>query len=140
MNNLVSLRPLSLFHSSFDTFFHDDAFAGNKYKDKEYLPFDVSKRDDEYLVKASLPGCKKEDLDILVHDGILTIKATINEDNEKNNFKFLRKERIFSSFTRSMRLPDAVEGDKIVAALNNGVLSLTIPLAEKSKPKKINIS
>ena len=75
MNNLVSLRPLSLFHSSFDTFFHDDAFAGNKYKDKEYLPIDVSKSDDEYLVKASLPGCKKEDLDILVHDGILTIKA-----------------------------------------------------------------
>ena len=138
MNNLVSLRPLSLFHSSFDTFFHEDAFAGNK--DKEYLPIDVSKSDDEFLVKASLPGCKKEDLDILVHDGILTLKATINEDNEKNNFKFLRKERKFSSFTRSMRLPDAVESDKIVAALNNGVLSLTIPLAEKSKPKKINIS
>ena len=140
MNNVISLRPLSLLHSSFDSFLNDDHFFENSYVNDDFLPIDVSKSDDEYVVKASLPGCKKEDLDILVHDGVLTIKASLKDDISNSKFKYLKRERNYSSFSRTLRLPDVVEGDKAEAELKDGVLFLTIPLAEKSKPKKINIS
>ena len=140
MNNVISLRPLSLFQSSFDSFLNDDHFFENSNVNDDFLPIDVSKSDDEYVVKASLPGCKKEDLDVLVHDGVLTIKASLKDDISNSKFKYLKRERNYSSFSRTLRLPDVVEGDKAVAVLNDGVLFLTIPLAEKSKPKKINIS
>tara|TARA_Y100000590_G_scaffold459746_1_gene617557 strand:- start:625 stop:1047 length:423 start_codon:yes stop_codon:yes gene_type:complete len=140
MNNLISFTPLSLFHSSLNNFFTDESFLGSNYVENDFLPIDVFKSVDEYVIKASLPGCKKEDLDILVHDGVLTIKAKLKEDFSNSKFQYLKRERNYSSFSRSLKLPDAVEDDKTVAELKDGVLSLTIPLAEKSKPKKINIS
>ena len=140
MNNMISFRTLGLFDSTFDSFLNDDSFLRNSYVENDFLPIDVVKSDDEYVIKASLPGYKKEDLDIMVHDGVLTIKADLKDDISNSSFEYLKRERNYSSFSRTLRLPDAVEDDKIVAELKDGVLLLTIPLAEKSKPKKINIS
>mgnify|MGYP001959113994 CR=1 FL=1 len=140
MNNMISFRPLSLFDSTFDSFFNDDSFLRSSYVENDFLPIDVVKSDDEFVIKASLPGYNKEDLDIMVHDGVLTIKADLEDDISNSSFEYLKRERNYSSFSRTLRLPDAVEDDKIVAELKDGVLLLTIPLAEKSKPKKINIS
>ena len=140
MNNVISLRPLSLFNSSLSSFLNDDELSRNSYVNDNFLPIDISKSDEEYVVKASLPGCKKEDLDVLVHDGVLSIKASLKDDDSNSKFMYLKRERNYSSFSRTLQLPDVVEGDKAVAELKDGVLFLTIPLAEKSKPKKINIS
>ncbi|MED5578978.1 MAG: Hsp20/alpha crystallin family protein [Nitrospinota bacterium] len=140
MNNLISLTPLSLFHSSLDNFFNDESFYRSNLTEDDFLPIDISKSDDEYIIKASLPGCKKKDLDVQVHDNVLTIKSILNENKIDSKYKYIKRERNYSSFNRSLRLPDAVDGDKTNAELKDGVLLITIPLSEKSKPKKINIS
>ena len=104
------------------------------------VALDVAESEDEYLVKASLPGIDPEDLEITFDDNLLTLKGEVKEEQEIEEAHYHLRERRYGSFTRSIRMPAGIESDKIVANYDKGVLELHLPKAEEIKPKKITIS
>ncbi len=95
--------------------------------------------DSEHLfVEAEVPGLKADDLDITVVGDELTLKGQRPEESQTDS-AFHRRERGVGSFTRVVRLTSEVDADKVHAALNDGVLLLTLPKAEVAKPRKIQV-
>ncbi|MDH5326389.1 MAG: Hsp20/alpha crystallin family protein [Gammaproteobacteria bacterium] len=102
---------------------------------------DVKERDKEYLIKADLPGVMKEDIHVNLQDDMLTISAeTKGEIEEKEGEVVLRHERHYGKFSRSMRLGEAIDKDKVKANFKDGVLELTLPKLEVKKAKKTEIT
>jgi HSP20 family protein len=104
------------------------------------VPVDVEETDDAYVVTASLPGWKPEDVNVTVQEGTLTISGEHQEPEqaEQGTTYHLRERRV-ASFRRSISFPVPVEADKAQASYENGVLTLTLPKAESAKPKAIKI-
>ena len=116
------------------------ALAPNSWKSFKWsVALDVVESEDEYLVKASLPGINPEDLEITFEDNRLTIKGESKEEEEIDEARFHLRERRFGSFTRSIKLPSGIESEKIEANYDKGVLKLHLPKVEEIKPKKITI-
>jgi len=102
---------------------------------------DVSETDNEYRVKAEMPGVKKADLNVNVQDGVLTINAESRyEDEEKKDGRVIRQERRYGKYSRAMRLGKDVDASGVKAEYKDGVLELTLPKLEEVKPKKISIT
>lgn len=104
------------------------------------LPLDVSEDDKTVIVRASLPGFTKEDVNVEVHDGVLTIKAEHTDVREEKAEKFYRKERRTGSLSRRVALPSTVVEAETRAELSEGVLTLRIPKSQRAMPKKIAIN
>jgi HSP20 family protein len=100
---------------------------------------DISETDNEIVVKADLPGVKKEDVSISITNNILVIKGEKKREVEENKENFHRVERVYGSFHRSIELPTAVQTDKVNASYQNGVLTIVLPKSEEAKPKEIEI-
>ena len=116
------------------------ALAPNSWKSFKWsVALDVVESEDEYLVKASLPGINPEDLEITFEDNQLTIKGESKEEEEIDEARFHLRERRFGRFTRSIKLPSGIESEKIEANYDKGVLKLHLPKVEEVKPKKISI-
>lgn len=116
------------------------ALAPNSWKSFKWsVALDVVESEDEYLVKASLPGINPEDLEITFEDNRLTIKGESKEEEEIDEARFHLRERRFGRFTRSIKLPSGIESEKIEANYDKGVLKLHLPKVEEVKPKKIMI-
>lgn len=103
------------------------------------LPLDVSENENNFVVKASVLGINPEDLEINFNDNMLTIQGETKEERVDENERYHLRERRFGRFVRSMTLPVAVNADAIDAQYDNGVLTLTLPKAEETKPRKINV-
>ena len=101
---------------------------------------DVYQTPTEVVVKASLPGVKPEDVKIEVQDGVLTLSGQHEEHKEKQEKSYLRRERHYGSFTRTMALPDGVDPKKIKATTKDGVVQITIPLPSESKKDPVTIT
>jgi len=104
------------------------------------LAIDISEKDDQTIVRASLPGYRKEDVDIQFHNDVLTISARHSEVSEDKAENYLRRERRVQSFTRSVRLPKIDRNGDIKADLTEGVLTVRLPHSESSRPKQISVS
>jgi HSP20 family protein len=103
------------------------------------LPLDVSEDENEFVVKASLPGVKPEDVKITVHGDTLTIQGESKFEQEKKGEHWHLRERRSGSFQRSISLPTAVNSEKAEAQFEHGVLSLTLPKSEGAKPRQIKV-
>ena len=103
------------------------------------LALDVAEKGDVFTVKASLPGISPDDLNVTLEDNVLTIQGETKEDETIEENSYHIRERRYGSFSRSVRFPVPVEGDKVEAEYENGVLTLTIPKAEAVKPKRIAV-
>jgi HSP20 family protein len=101
---------------------------------------DVHDDKDAFTVTLEAPGLKKEDFEISYHDGVLSIAGERKEETEAKERNYFRRERFFGRFSRSVSLPAEVQPDKVTAAYKDGVLSVTLPKAEKAKPKQIEVS
>ena len=95
---------------------------------------------DEIIVKASVPGIKPDDLDITLTGDQLTIKGETKSEEQFEEGSYIRKERRFGSFQRTLSLPASVASDKAKAEFENGVLTLTLPKSEAAKPKSIKVT
>jgi HSP20 family protein len=101
---------------------------------------DVKERDDEFIILADMPGVKKEDIDVTLENGILTISAeTKGETEEKEGERLLRRERRYGKYVRSLRLGTQIDEKKVKANYKDGVLELILPKAEEVKPRKITV-
>jgi HSP20 family protein len=105
---------------------------------REAPALDVYRENGSVVIKAEVPGVSSEDLDITVKDNVLTIAGeTKAEEIEEESF--VRRERHYGSFIRSVALPADAEGDKAEAGFENGVLTVTIPVAEEPQPESIKV-
>ncbi len=103
------------------------------------FPMDVYQTDKEYVVKATLPGVKAEDLDVNIVGETLTIKATTQQDKDVKEESWLLRETQYTAFSRSVTLPSEVQADKVDANLEGGILTLRIPKAEAMQPRSIKV-
>ncbi len=103
------------------------------------LALDVAETDDEFQVKASLPGINPDDLEITYNANVLTIKGSTKDEKEVEEKRYHLRERRYGSFCRSVSLPSTVNPDKIEASYESGVLTLHMPKAEEAKPKRIPV-
>ncbi len=100
---------------------------------------DISETDKEYLVRAELPGMKKEDVRVTLSDGALTIEGERKQQKEEKDEKYHRIETSYGSFSRTFSLPDNIKPDAIRCESHDGVLTVHIPKTEQMKPKELAV-
>jgi HSP20 family protein len=101
---------------------------------------DVYEDKDSLVVRAEVPGMKKEDIEISLQDGFLTFSGERKEEHKQETAETYRSERVLGRFHRSISLPCQVVAEKIKATYTDGVLTVTLPKAEEAKPKQIPIT
>lgn len=101
--------------------------------------FEVKETNDSFVLRADIPGVDEKDLDIAVHNGVLTVSGSRQAEERKEGESYALYERQYGSFSRSFALPDMADGDRIEAQLTNGVLTLTVAKKAEAKPRKIAI-
>jgi HSP20 family protein len=102
------------------------------------MRMDVVRREQEVELRFDLPGIDADSIDVTVDRGVLTVRATRNDEYAEGEKPYIR-ERITGSFVRRIRLSDSVDADKISASYDAGVLSVSVPLAEQAQPRKVEI-
>jgi HSP20 family protein len=100
---------------------------------------DLVRREDDLILRADIPGIKPEDVKIEVDDDVLTVSGEHTEEKEEKKEQYMRRERRFGSFSRSMVLPRGVDADDIKASCEHGVLEVTIPIPKAEQKKKVEI-
>lgn len=103
------------------------------------VALDVAEDDQEYKVEASVPGVNPDDINITMHDSMLTISGESKREEEKEEGQWHLRERRYGRFSRTLRLPSPVEEEKIDANYENGVLTIHLPKSEETKPKRISV-
>src|SRR5678816_91597 len=116
-----------------------DPFFGDRRVSAFAPAFEVKETTDAFVLKADLPGVAESDLDISVHNSVLTVSGARQAEERKEGESYALYERQFGSFSRSFSLPDSVDAEKIEAKLDAGVLTLTIAKQEPAKPRKIEL-
>lgn len=113
--------------------------SGRSSSERFVPAVDLSETDNAYIVEASVPGMKAEDLNITVENNVLYISGEIRQEKKTEEQNYHHVERRFGRFQRSLTLPNTVKFDEISASLNNGVLHLEIPKADEVKPRQISV-
>jgi len=101
---------------------------------------DVMRDNGNLVIRADIPGVKPEDVKVEVEDDVLTVSGEHEERKEEKDKHYVRRERRYGSFQRSMVLPPGVDPDKIDAKTHDGVLEVTVPLPKEAKKKAITIT
>ncbi len=122
-----------------DSFFETGVRKRGEEAGEWFPAFDVSETKNDLVVKTEVPGLDPKDIDISLSEGILTIKGEKKQEKEEKEENYHLIERSYGSFSRSIRLPRDVQGDKINASYKNGVLKVTLPKSEEAKKKEIKI-
>lgn len=144
MNNLIRFSPsteMRRLQRELDGVF-SDFFAPVRNGDGEaqWSPrVDVRETENDYTIQVDVPGVKKEDFNVDYHDGTLTISGERRAEERQEGESMVRVERMYGSFYRSFALPKAVDTENIKAACENGVLTIHVPKAEESKPRRIAV-
>lgn len=124
----------------FGRFFEDFDLPALFSEEMEFTPaFDVSETEKELIVKAEVPGMDKNDIDISLSDGMLTIKGEKKREREDKHENYHTVERRYGAFSRTMPLPVEVDTDKVDATYKDGVLKITLPKSKTAKSKKIEV-
>jgi len=134
-------NPLARLHNEmddlFDGFFRglDRPFSGYK----TWPLIDVAERNDAFEVRAEVPGCKPEEIDISVYGNTLTISGEKQQRKEEKDKNYYHMESTCGSFRRDIALPTDVDSNKVEAIYRDGVLSIKLPKAEVSKAVKVQV-
>jgi len=101
---------------------------------------DVFEQKENFVIKAELPGMKKEDITVSLHDGSLSISGERKSETRHEDAEVYRAERFFGRFQRAVTLPAPIAADKVQAQYKDGVLTVTLPKTEEARPKQIDVS
>jgi HSP20 family protein len=149
---IVPFRPLREFmpFREMEKFFEDfmgkrwghwPVFRWPEFKPEEMAPsVDVYEEGDNVVLKAELPGMKREDLEVNITDNTITISGEKKKEEKVERKDYLRMERSYGSFVRSFSLPSEVESEKANATFKDGILEIKVPKTEEAKKKKIKVS
>ena len=107
---------------------------------KRRIALDVIERDDRYVLRADVPGIKPDDVKIEVEDGVLSVSAEHEESEEEKKDNYLRRERRYGSFSRSVTLPKGVTADQVEATCKDGVVEVSFPKPVKEERKAVTIT
>ncbi|GAB4580596.1 MAG: Hsp20/alpha crystallin family protein [Anaerolineales bacterium] len=133
------VREFAVWQNALERAFEDAALINRPEARPWSLALDAAETEDNYIIKASIPGVNPDDLEITLEDGLLTIKGETKVDETVKEADFHLRERRYGTFARSLRFPVAVNADAVEATYEHGVLTLTVPKAEEVKPKRIAI-
>lgn len=146
----LTRRPNSVFTDPFfrslDQFFGDEPSRQSLLnglggaRDGWVPAVDVRETDESFVFTAELPGLTKQDVSITLEDNVLTLTGERQFETGEAKNEFRRIERSYGRFTRSFTLPNDVDNDRVEANYGDGLLTVTVPKTEKSKPRKIEIS
>ena len=124
----------------FDDFLDDRWMLTDPAFGKNWAPaVDVEETKEAYLVKAEIPGMKKDEVKISLMDNVLTLSGEKKTETKSDDKRYHRMERSYGAFERSFTLGSAVKADKISATYKDGILEIFIPKSEESKSKEIDI-
>ena len=126
--------------SAFDDFFRGDLSDTSTLPSKTWIPaVDVAETSVAYVIHAELPGVKKDEVKITVHDNLITIRGEKKSevDNKAENVRWI--EQSYGMFERSFSFPGAVKSDGIEARYDDGVLTIILPKTEEAKEKTIDV-
>ena len=143
--NLSPFRRMSTLRDEIDQLFDRlvtsplEATRGTQFLSGWLPPVDLVEDKDNFVVKAELPGLKKDEIEISLHDGFLTLSGERKAEKKEDTSEVYRTERYMGRFQRTISLPTRVVAEKIKATYTNGVLSVTLPKAEDAKPKQIPV-
>ena len=141
LSNWSSFDRLASLRDEFNRLFDSTAPSRDSGLFSGWSPaLDVFDDKDRLVVKVELPGLKKEEIEISLHEGTLTVSGERKTEHETKEGQSFRSERYFGKFQRSVTLPTAVDPAKITAAYKDGVLTIDLAKAEEAKPKHIEVS
>jgi HSP20 family protein len=123
-----------LFNAAFDT-----SPAGNGQARRWTPAMDLLETDEEFVLRADLPGMTESDVSVELEDNVLTVSGERKTEHEDKREGFYRMERSFGSFSRSLTLPKGIDPEAVSAQFDRGVLEVRIPKPEQRKPRKISI-
>jgi HSP20 family protein len=125
-----------LFNNLFDT-----PTAGFGSVTRSWIPaVDIVETDDDYVLRADLPGLTEQDISIELHNDVLTVSGERKSEHEERRHGYYRVERSSGSFRRSVRLPEGVSPESIRATFERGVLEVIVPKPEQQGPHKVTIT
>ena len=134
------VREMMTLREAMDQLFNDAFTSSVGTRSVASAPLvDVYQTDDDIVIKATLPGFTKDDVDITLTENVLTLRGSTKKEDENEGKSYYIREQSYGSFERSLRLPVDVELEKVEAVFENGILTITLPKAEDVKPKSIMI-
>lgn len=148
-NSMTRWTPATLsrdpFFRVFDSLLNNqDLLPSEEASNRTWMPpVDIQETPDAYRLTAELPGLTREDINITLENNVLRLTGERKLEKDAKDAKkdgYLRIERTYGAFSRAFTLPSQVNHDKVEAAFENGVLTITVPKAEQAKPRKISIA
>ncbi|TAK92930.1 MAG: Hsp20/alpha crystallin family protein [Verrucomicrobia bacterium] len=136
------LGRLSNLHDEIDRLFESPlaAFGASPYAEAWLPAVDVVENKDNFVVKAELPGMKKDEIQVTLQDGLLTLSGERKFETKSEDAEVHRAERFVGRFQRTLSLPSTVAADQVKAAYADGVLTITLPKSEEAKARKIDVA
>ena len=145
--NIVNWTPFRDMEGFFDRYYNAlgrAPFAGNDAEMRKKLEWrpsvDISESDKHYLIKAELPEVEKDDVDVAIENGVLTISGERRYEKEEESETKHRIESMYGRFSRSFTMPGDADEAKISAQSSNGVLKVRIPKMEAARENKVSVS
>ncbi len=146
-NTLTRWDPMAEFHNlrtAMDRLFDQGMGRMGPARGEELesrtLGIDVVETNEDYVVRAAVPGVKPEDVDITINDDVLTISGGFEEKHEEKEQQYIRQELHYGQFHRSLKLPPTVEADKANAKFENGMLELHLPKRPEARARSLKIT
>jgi HSP20 family protein len=134
--NTIQSEMNRLFNSFFDS-----PTPSNSAAPRRWIPaMDLSESEQEFVLRADLPGLDENDVNIELEDSVLTVSGERKSEHEERKEGYYRVERASGKFSRSLTLPEGVDPEQINASFENGVLEVHIPKPEQRKPHRVAIS
>jgi HSP20 family protein len=136
-------RELSSLQTEMNRLFNAafEAPAGGNAAPRRWTPaMDLVETEEEFVLRADLPGMSESDVSIELEDNVLTVSGERKSEHEDKREGFYRMERAYGSFSRSLTLPKGIDPEAVNAAFDRGVLEVRVPKPEQRKPRRITIS
>ena len=139
-NRFGSSSMFSDLDTMFDDFFREGWMRSPTTAPKVFAPnVDIAENEDFYMISADLPGMKKDEIEVAVKDGVLTLSGERHRESESTDAGYHRVEKTYGQFKRSFQLPTKIDEEKIQARHEDGVLEVLIPKTEMSQTKSVKV-
>ena len=144
-NTMTRWTPATLsrdpFFRMFDSLLNNqDLLPSEEVSNRTWMPpVDIQETADSYRLTAELPGLTREDINLTLENNVLRLTGERKFEKDAKKEGYHRIERTYGAFSRAFTLPSQVSHDKVEAAFENGLLTITVPKAEQAKPRKIAI-